>query len=238
MLMWRTARDEGLTLIELVVTVAVMSIIMGSLVGMVFLFMRTSTDASTKMNESTDQQFASAFWQQDVSSLGVRGTPAGVGNPIPTSQSVWTFSSPSNAPSGLPGPCAGQANTIAAFAWNDYQGVPTAGPSASSGAWSGSPNAAVYYLKTATNTNKTHQLQLWRMRCGDQGSNNVLARFLDPNKAPTVACFDSSGANALCSSTSPLPATIRLTMTVRDLSRSNHAPTGYTTILTADRRQG
>jgi prepilin-type N-terminal cleavage/methylation domain-containing protein len=235
MLTRRNTDDEGLTLIELVVTIAIMSIIMASLIGMVFLYMRTSNDASTKMNESTDQQFASAFWQQDVSSLGVRGTPGGVGNPIPTSQSVWTFSTPGTAPSSLPGLCAGQTNTIAAFAWNDYQNIPTASPST---AWNGSLNAAVYYTKTVTNSNGKQQLQLWRMRCGDQGSNNALARFLDPNSTPSVACYDSSGAGTPCSSTSPLPATIRLTMTVRDLSKADHAPTGYTTILTADRRQG
>lgn len=227
--------DDGFTLIELVMTIAIMAIIMTALVGMVFLYMRTTNETNNKLTESTDQQFASAYWQQDVSSLGIHGVPVGAGNPVPTSQSVWIYPTPSPASGSLPGACAAKANAIAAFAWNDYQSVPSSNPSL---AWSGTLNAAVYYTKTVTNSNGTSQIQLWRLRCGDQSTDTLLARYLDPSKPPFAGCYASSGSTVGCSATSPFPATITLTITVRNFRASEHTSTGYKTILTAERRQG
>lgn len=222
----RSQSDEGFTLIELVMTVAIVGIIVVALAGVVLQYLRTSTETSTRLNESTDQQFISAYWQQDVSSLGVHGDPTG--GSIPASQSVWVGSAPGCVPaSGTP---------VVTFAWNDYKNVPSADPTLT---WhNATENRATYYTTSSVNANGTTQTQLWRKRCGDTASDTILARYL--TAAPTVTCYDSSGA-ALpdCTGSSPFPATVTMTISVQDKSQTVHTSTGYVNLtLTADRRQG
>ncbi|TCJ31214.1 PulJ/GspJ family protein [Nocardioides jejuensis] len=219
-------RDEdGFTLIELVVTVAILGIIVVALIGVVFGYLRTSNETSTRLNESTDQQFVSAYWQQDVSSFGVRGKPSG--GTIPTSQAVWEGTAPGCAPSS--------GGALVMFAWNDFKSAPTDDKDQ---AWDGaSSNRATYYTKTVANSNGTSQVQLWRKRCGDTTSDIVVARHL--TGVPTVTCYSNAGAATGCTGTSPYPATVRISMDVQDLSQTVHASTGYSNLtLTAQRRQG
>lgn len=224
----RQAREEGFTLIELVISITILTIISAALIGMLFAYLRVSNETNTRLNESTDQQFVSAYWQQDVSSLGSHGVP--VNGLATNSQSVWVGS----APGSLPGLCAGHSNAVVSLAWSDYQSVPSGDPS---GAWTGATsNAVVYYTKVATNSNGTTQQQLWRQRCGGTVSNIIVARHL--TAVPTVSCADSSGANTSCTGTNPFPATVSMVLTIQDLRLAVHNSTGYTTTLTAERRQG
>lgn len=219
-------REDGFTLVELVMTVAIVGIIVVALAGVVLQYLATSTQTSTRLNESTDQQFISAYWQQDVSSLGVHGQPTG--GSIPASQSVWVGSAPGCAPAtGTP---------VVMFAWNDYKNAPTADPSL---AWTAAPqNEATYYTTSSVNANGTSQTQLWRKRCGDTSSDIILARYL--TGAPSVSCFDSSGTLLPdCAGFSPFPATVTMTISVQDKSQTVPTSTGYSNLtLTADRRQG
>ena len=64
--------DEGFTLIEMVITVAILGIISVALCGVMFQYFKSTTDTSARLNESTDEQFISTYWQNDVSSLGRR----------------------------------------------------------------------------------------------------------------------------------------------------------------------
>lgn len=226
MLTGRRRHEDGFTLIELVITVTILSIITVALVEVVFAYVQNSNSTSTRLNESSDQQFASAYWQQDVSSLGSHGDPSG--GTLPSAQGVWTDGSSSG--------CAPSSGTvIAMFAWKDYGTASTTDPTL---AWSGATqNYATYYWKTVTNTNGTQQVQLWRKRCGASNSDFVLARYL--TAPPTVGCTDSSGATVSCSVTTPaFPADVSITLTVRDRSLGVPDSTGYTTTLTAERRQG
>lgn len=225
----RPRKDDGFTLVELIVTVAIVGFITVTLTGVVILYLKLSTTTQARLTESTDQQFASTYWQQDVSSLGVHGFTPAAAEQLPVQQSVRLGAAPAGTPAG----CSGLPGTVIGLAWNDYPG--STDPIAT---WNATANAAVYVTEA-----DGEQLKLSRVRCiGGTTKTNVIARKLDPASPPVARCLGSNGTTVVsCTSTSPLPATVQLVLTVRDLSAkspSGPASAGYTTTLTAQRRQG
>ncbi|BBH16120.1 hypothetical protein Back2_04070 [Nocardioides baekrokdamisoli] len=221
MLTRRGADDEGFTLIELLMTIAILGIIIVAIVGTLFAYLRNANETRARMSESTDQQFVSAYWQQDVSSLGTHGTPSGGSVSYGTGGSVWKPGD--TVPSGVPSGCTSIANMVVGFAWNDYKSASTTDSTAT---WTTTNNASVYFTVTSG-----VQTELWRTRCnGSTVQTNILAHYL--TQVPTVAC-----SPATCNTQTP-PATVSITLVVRNLSEAVHNSTGYTTTLTAERRQG
>lgn len=202
----RTA-DEGFTLIELVVTVAIMAIISSALIGVVMIYLKTTTQTRTRLAESTDQQFVSTYWQADVSSLGKRSFNPGAADPVPSQASVVV------APAGGCGSSAG--TVVVRLEWTEFKVTDA------DHAWDAT-DQAVAYVRSGT--------ALKRVRCigGAEGSPLVVAHSLDPATAPSVTCTPS------CSPA--LPDKVALTLAVRNAAEGS--VTGYTTTLTADRRQG
>jgi prepilin-type N-terminal cleavage/methylation domain-containing protein len=223
----RAANDDGFTLMEVVMSVAILGIITVVLTGVVLQYLKVSASTQTRLSESTDQQFVSAYWQQDVSSLGLRSfQPSATTNPVPAESSVWKSGA---GPAGVPSGCASglPGDLVVGFAWNEY----AVGVMDPDDAWSKTVNAAVYVAKAAP----YDQFELIRVRCnGTTVKSHVVAqRLAEP---PAVTCKNGGGADLACSSSSPVPRTVSITLTVEDKSRSTD--TGYTTVLTAERRQG
>lgn len=229
MLSRRGRGDDGFTLIELVVTIAIVGVVVVSAAGILIQYLKVSGTTQTRLSESTDEQFVSAYWQQDVSSLGSHGfTPnAGAGNQLPVQQSVWTTGP---APSGVPSGCTTglPGSVVIGFTWNDYPG--TTDPNST---WTPTVNAAVYVAQQVG-----VQWQLTRVRCtGVSSVRSVVVAHRLTAAPPTPTCLNATGGSLACTSTSPLPSTVAITLNVKDLS-SGTSTTGYSATLTAERRQG
>lgn len=215
----RRRGDAGFTLIEMLVTVSIMGVISAALFGVVLSYFQSTAAARTRLAESTDQQFVSAYWQQDVSSLGNRALAGGT---TTTSQSVWVgAASPGGCGSSVPG------SVVVSFAWREF----SAGSDPVT-AWNATAQEAAYVVSGSV---------LKRVRC--RGGVAEAAHTVAHNivGTPTVTCLDHDDAvtdapTAAKCADAALPARVSMTIDVADSTASS--TTGYTTTLTADRRQG
>src|SRR5262245_47100134 len=105
--------DDGFTLIELVMTVAILGIIAVALTGIVISYLRTTVDTQARLTESHDVQFAAAYWQRDVASIGVRSTT------FDSDPNVHSFALQQSV--GLPA-CTlpAGATEVVTLGWSDY----------------------------------------------------------------------------------------------------------------------
>ena len=102
-------RDDGFTLPEMVITVAIIGMISAGLAGVVISFLKTTTATQSRLTESHDVQFAAAYWQRDVASIGVRSYDSGTKS-FPLQQSV-NVTPACSLPSGTP---------VVTLAWSKY----------------------------------------------------------------------------------------------------------------------
>ena len=209
----RPRGDDGFTLIEMVMTVAILGIISATLLGVMLQYLKTSTDTSARLNESTDQQFISTYWQNDVSSLG-RQTLSASGT-MTTAQSVFV-----NA-AGPAGCGSSVGSVVVALAWNEFD-VDVADPN---NAWNTTPHEVAYVTVPAGN-----RLLLERVRCRNGTASQPQTVAHNLTTTPTISC------DTTCDSSTSPPNRVSMTFTVKDAA--NASSQGYTTTVSADRRQG
>jgi prepilin-type N-terminal cleavage/methylation domain-containing protein len=203
--------DGGFTLVELVMTVAILGIIAVPLTGLVLSYLRTTVDTEARLTESHDVQFASAYWQRDVASIGVRDNTYDAGShSFPLLQSVDL------APCGLP---AGAAPVVT-LGWSEYTSLTSTDPPTTvKVTYASRPDASSY--------------ELLRVRCGSRPSTVQLADSLAAQ--PTLACVEPSGGPSCTGGGGQVPAVVKLQLQVHDAT--GQSTDTYTATLSGDRRQ-
>ncbi|HEY0890255.1 MAG TPA: type II secretion system protein [Nocardioides sp.] len=208
----RTAAEDGFTLVELVMTTAILGVITATLAGVVLSYLRTTVDTQARMTESHDVQFAAAYWQRDVASIGVRSSTYDS-----TTHSFALEQSVGVAPCGLP---AG-TTAVVTLAWSEYSSLVSTDTPAT---------VKVTYAARPTGTGH----ELLRVRCGSQPSTVQIADNL--SAVPTVACENAAGAAIPCTgSGDDVPAVVRLALSVDD--GADHDAASYAATLSGERRQ-
>jgi prepilin-type N-terminal cleavage/methylation domain-containing protein len=204
--------DDGFTLIEMVVTVAILGIISVALCGVMFQYFKSTTDTSARLNESTDEQFISTYWQNDVSSLGRRSFSSTT-NTFVVDQSVFVGAAG-------PGGCGGSVGVVVAFGWNEFETDPTAPDP-----WSIKSQGVAY----VTVSNGSGRLTLQRVRCKGGAASAPMTVAHNLTGPPAISC------DTTCTAATP-PNRVSMTFTVKDANTAGSP--GYTTTVSADRRQG
>ena len=112
-------------------------------------------------------------------------------------------------------------SVVVAFAWNEFE-VDATDPD---DAWDTTPQE-VAYVTVPSGSRLLLQARALQQRCGRRTPQTVAHNLTAP---PTIACDTS------CGSATP-PNRVSMTFTVKDADNPNSP--GYTTTVSADRRQG
>ena len=171
-----------------------------------------SVDTQARLSESHDVQFAAAYWQRDVASIGVRSV----------TYDAPTHSFPLDQSVGLT-PCVLPANATAVvtLAWSEYTSTTSTDPPATvKVTYATRPTGGVY--------------ELWRVRCGSHQSTVKLANTLAA--VPQVSCYQADGTTTPCDGTgAKVPALMKLPLSVHDSGGRNLNT--YDATLSGQRRQ-
>jgi len=201
--------DDGFTLVELIIAVVILGVITTPLASVVIGFLRNTDETSARMLESHDAQIASAYWAQDVASIGTHSATS----PFPLTQSVETGVA-YNAGLYPCGP-SGTPDAIVRLAWDD-----------SSGPGAATVVRIAYVVQTVSGQGELH-----RLRCNGSAAvvkDVTIARELDPATPPAVAC------STACTAAPGVPQSVTLALTLKNPDNRN---TAYAVTLTGQRRQ-
>lgn len=212
----RFGNDDGFTLPELIVTIAIIAIIIVPLAQVVITFMLNSVKIGARQFESKDQQLAAQFWSSDVTSIGERNS------------STFAASSGINNPPGSTcgsAPSGGSAQIT--FDWTTFvfsPATPTPVPATT---------RVTYYVTAST---PTLAGTLVRTSCAAGGTPRsiTVANTLE-TVSHAVQCSLNGTAWSSCSSLSGSGATgVWLKFYSADISGKGQ---GYWTVLSGQKRQ-
>ena len=186
--------DHGFTLPEMIITISIIGFVAAGLAGVVISFLKTTTDTQSRLTESHDVQFAAAYWQRDVSSIGVRGWDPST-KTFPLRQSVDVTPA-----------CSLPAGTrIVTLAWSQYTSLDsTATPTTVTISYVAKPD--------------TGGFNLLRVRCTDSTVSSTVEVSHSLNALPTVTC------DTACTAAPNVPNVVDLHLSVLDPDGIGNTP--------------
>lgn len=199
--------EEGFTLVELLVAVAILGIITVPLANVVIGAFHNTTDTSDRLELSHDAQISSSYFARDVAEVGLRDWAAVTANSVPFKQSVQL-----GAAYNAGGYTCGSSTAVVRFlsdAWDPAVSQTDA-----------KTNIVAYYLTPDGR-------ELHRVKClgpSTTGTDVVLAHNVKPGSV-AVTCSSACEADAV-------PDQISLTFQVTRASVGD-----YPITLTGQRRQ-
>lgn len=212
----RDAPDDGFSLLELMMTVAIVGVIITGLTGTVLAYLKNTVATESRLTESHDIQFAAAYWQRDVASIGVRAnTYDTVNDSFALEQSVGV------APAcTLP---SGTGTTVVTLAWSEYDSLVSTDPPTK-------VTVSYRYLADADGG------KLIRVRCNGSTLDSTVEVAHSLAAEPAQPQCSGPGGSSCTLAGNNVPVTISLTLLVRDPDRE---ATGvpYEVTLTGERRQ-
>jgi prepilin-type N-terminal cleavage/methylation domain-containing protein len=215
MRLWTRRDDRGVTLIEVLIVIVLLGIIAAPIAGALIGFLRNTNQLQFRLAESHDAQISSAYFAQDVQSIGVHDWTAA---PYPLKPSVEQ----NVAATGGTYPCgtASTPNAVLRLAWDD-PAVATGTPS----------YVVVSYVVQVVGTEQ----QLRRLRCVNSSSTISSDIIIAHNlvSAPVATCATAAGVPQSCAGL-PVPQIVSLPLTVRKDGNTGNA---LTVTLVGQRRQ-
>jgi prepilin-type N-terminal cleavage/methylation domain-containing protein len=194
--------DSGVTLIEVLMAIVILSIIIVPLSNALIVVIRSTDDVNRRLNESHDVQIATAYFAQDVQSVGRRNWAGG--SPFPLQQSIELGAAPGSTfyPCGV----SGTPNAVVSLAWDSPQSA-TANPDVI---------VAAYVVQVAGS-----ERQLRRITCNGATttSTTILAHNLDPTVTPLAQCANPT----TCSAAPGVPLVVTLAFSVKDPTSTGSA---------------
>jgi prepilin-type N-terminal cleavage/methylation domain-containing protein len=107
--------DAGFTLVELIIAIVIIGVITVPLADVVLGYFRNTDETTARLLESHDVQITSAYWAQDVASVGMRMAPDASGfYALKSSVAIGTDSL-----AGLPA-CPVTGTPVVRLAWDDF----------------------------------------------------------------------------------------------------------------------
>ena len=202
------AGDRGLTLIELLVTITILGIIAVPLSAALITYFQHTDDTTERLSLSHDSQIASAYFAQDVQSMGTRSWSL---DGFPLARSVFTDATVPYAC----GPDTPQA--LIRMLWDD--------PSKDKG---GPVWQVVYYLKPVDDGLS----ELHRVVCTGSSASAGPDLVVAHNVSKVLALTCTSPSN--CNSATP-PQTVKLILQLKP--QKSTVNDSLTVTLTGQRRQ-
>lgn len=164
-----------------------MGTIAAGIAGVVISYLKFTVDTQSRMTESQDVQFAAAYWQRDVASIGVRTYDAGT-KTFPLSQSV-DVTPACSLPTGT---------RVVTLAWSEFDTLDSTAVG---------PTVTVSYIAKPDGT----AFDLVRVRCTGSTVDSSVEVAHSLNVIPTRSCditCTGTGAN--------VPALVNLQLSVLD----------------------